>query len=102
MNTNDFVKEYGFPLAETIINDAPSWGVSYFLGIDQYESSDFSESYDDCVSVVELKELIECRDLVDMFGGLKNARKEAHKDCFVFNQPLLKAVNLMSNFQKNA
>ncbi|MFH4317193.1 hypothetical protein WAI88_22745, partial [Acinetobacter baumannii] len=40
----------------------------------------------------ELKRLVEAVDLVNSLGGLKAARSEAHKDCFVYNQPLLAAI----------
>ncbi|EMD2448184.1 hypothetical protein V3946_001568, partial [Acinetobacter baumannii] len=48
--------------------------------------NDFEFSLDD------LKRLVESVDLVDSLGGLKAARSEAHKDCFVYNQPLLAAI----------
>ncbi|HHP4491672.1 TPA: hypothetical protein ACSBV0_003854, partial [Acinetobacter baumannii] len=39
-----------------------------------------------------VKRLVESVDLVNSLGGLKAARSEAHKDCFVYNQPLLAAI----------
>ncbi|MFW6557566.1 hypothetical protein [Acinetobacter baumannii] len=43
-------------------------------------------------SLEDLKRLVKSVDLVNSLGGLKAARSEAHKDCFVYNQPLLAAI----------
>ncbi|QVG63936.1 hypothetical protein Mithridates_00049 [Acinetobacter phage Mithridates] len=44
------------------------------------------------IKISDLKRLVESVDLVNSLGGLKAARSEAHKDCFVYNQPLLAAI----------
>ncbi|MFI9938497.1 hypothetical protein [Acinetobacter baumannii] len=46
----------------------------------------------ECVDLTDLKRLVESVDLVNSLGGIKAARSEAHKDCFVYNQPLLAAI----------
>ena len=74
MKANEFVKKFGIPLAEMIINESPSWAKSYFLGIEQYEGSDFSQSYEDCISIADLKRLVESHELVEKVGGLSIAK----------------------------
>lgn len=44
------------------------------------------------IDLSDLKRLVESVDLVNSLGGIKAARSEAHKDCFVYNQPLLAAI----------
>lgn len=43
----------------------------------------------------ELKRYIDAYGLVESYGGVDGAQKEAHKNCFVFNAPLLKAITLV-------
>ncbi|MEX5742495.1 hypothetical protein AB6B32_18410 [Acinetobacter baumannii] len=43
-------------------------------------------------SLEDLKRLVESVALVNSLGGLRAVRSEAHKDCFVYNQPLLAAI----------
>lgn len=74
MKANEFVKKHGIPLAEMIINDSPSWAKSYFLGVEEYEGSDFSQSYEDCISLNCLKRLVESYELVEKLGGLDEAK----------------------------
>lgn len=76
MKANEFVKKHGIPLAEMIINDSPSWAKSYFLGVEEYEGSDFSQSYEDCISLNCLKRLVESHELVEHAGGLDSAKKQ--------------------------
>jgi hypothetical protein len=44
------------------------------------------------ILVNDLKRLVESHELIESCGGLDLARKEAHKNCFDFNAPLLKAI----------
>lgn len=62
MKATDFVKEHGIEKARECVEESPSWAKSYFLGIKQYESKDFSQSYEDCISIEELKRLVESYD----------------------------------------
>jgi hypothetical protein len=43
----------------------------------------------------DLKTLVEAWELVESYGGINGARKEAHKDCFAYPKELLKAINLV-------
>lgn len=72
MKANEFFKKHGIPLAEMIINDSPSWAKSYFLGVEEYEGSDFSQSYEDCISLNCLKRLVESHELVAIHGFEKS------------------------------
>lgn len=72
MKANEFVKKYGLEYAKHILNE-------------------------DSVILVDLdythiKRLVESHELVESYGGISFARKEAHKNCFKFNAPLLKAI----------
>ncbi|ENX07681.1 hypothetical protein [Acinetobacter variabilis] len=80
MKANEFVKKHGIPLAEMIINDSPSWAKSYFLGVEEYEGSDFSQSYEDCISLNCLKRLVESHELVESYGGLDGAKRFIERD----------------------
>lgn len=73
----EFFKKYG-------INDAKQL-VSMGSGVCEI---------DDGISfhTSDLKRLVESHDLVESYGGISFARKEAHKNCFEFNAPLLKAI----------
>jgi len=82
MKANEFVKKHGIPLAEMIINDSPSWAKSYFLGVEEYEGSDFSQSYEDCISLNCLKRLVESHELVESYGGLSKARNHVERTVF--------------------
>lgn len=50
------------------------------------------------ITILEIKDVIESTEIVNALGGLEAARKEAHKNCFVFNTRLLKAVYDLSNY----
>ncbi|MFW2004456.1 hypothetical protein ACG9ZC_04145 [Acinetobacter baumannii] len=80
MNAIQFIRNYGIDEAREKIDDCD------FLG---------AESFNWCgvdVDLIDLKRLVESIDLVNSLGGIKAARSEAHKDCFVYNQPLLAAI----------
>lgn len=122
MKPEEFIREYGVDKARKVVEGAPesaSLVFYYFdevndelLGPEYYRdngSQYFSKArkswgfcldpqikvmkpHDALVSVEDLKRLVESVDLVNSLGGLKAARSEAHKDCFVYNQPLLAAI----------
>lgn len=73
MKPEQFIRWYGIEDAKYLIEQ-------------NINCNDFEFSLDD------LKRLVESVDLVNSLGGLKAARSEAHKDCFVYNQPLLAAI----------
>lgn len=47
-----------------------------------------------------VREYLEAYALVQSHGGLNNARKEAHKNCFSYDNQLMKACYLMREFEK--
>ncbi|MGE9742256.1 hypothetical protein ACQP7C_13500 [Acinetobacter baumannii] len=111
MKPEQFIREFGVEKAREVVEGAPEGATHY--GLRQYRQWEgrilktfTDESWrstavfggnlrfieDDCLKIQDLKRLVESVDLVDSLGGLKAARSEAHKDCFVFNQPLLAAI----------
>lgn len=74
MKANEFIKGHGLDYAKGIIIACESG----FLPKNQ--------NYGD------LKSLVESHELIKSHGGLDLSRKEAHKNCFEFNAPLLKAI----------
>ena len=89
MKPEQFIREYGVEKAREVVEGAPDGHKGYNDVINQYTRGVwFSRD----VMLSDLKRLVESVDLVDSLGGLKAARSEAHKDCFVYNQPLLAAI----------
>lgn len=89
MKPEQFIREYGVEKARKVVEGAPDGHKGYNDVINQYTRGVwFSRD----VMLSDLKRLVESVDLVDSLGGLKAARSEAHKDCFVYNQPLLAAI----------
>ena len=81
MKANEFVKEFGWGEAKRIVNSkAVKLGLAREIA--DWKNIDFDD----------LKRLVESHELVESFGGLDLARKVAHKNCFEFNAPLLKAI----------
>lgn len=59
MTKHDLIQKVGgTERAREILEGAPSWARSYFFGIEQYESGDFSKSYVDCISINDLRTAI--------------------------------------------
>ncbi|HBI8865629.1 TPA: hypothetical protein JI333_RS05245 [Acinetobacter baumannii] len=122
MKPEQFIREFGEKKAREVVEGAPesaSLVFYYFdevndelLGPEYYRDNGsqhfnkennswgfcldpqiiVTEPHDALVSVEDLKRLVESVDLVNSLGGIKAARSEAHKDCFVYNQPLLAAI----------
>ena len=114
VKANEFVKKFGLGAAKDILKNKRSWidkksgrkltDNSFVLKSKTYEYaigtlymgnfSDYDEnSYRvDEVNLLLLKRLVESHELVEKLGGLDIARKEAHKNCFVFNVKLLRAI----------
>ncbi|AVE56057.1 hypothetical protein APD02_11970 [Acinetobacter baumannii] len=89
MKPEHFIREFGVEKAREVVEGAPEGYKGYNVVINQYTRGVwFSRD----VMLSDLKRLVESVDLVDSLGGLKAARSEAHKDCFVYNQPLLAAI----------
>lgn len=77
MKATEFVKKYGWDHSKDV---AKGW-------ITNYENIDLND----------LQNLVNAYELVESYGGLASARKEAHKDCFEFNRPLLAACYLVAS-----
>ncbi|MFL4369434.1 hypothetical protein [Acinetobacter baumannii] len=111
MKAGEFLKVHGLKLAKEVVEGAPNSATHYELTVDgsayfKYENFDwfsieggeqirtYMENHETChlIPLNDLNRLVESVDLVNSLGGLKAARSEAHKDCFVYNQPLLAAI----------
>lgn len=79
MQANEFVKEHGIAEAKRVLHDARGC-----VGVKLWGRYEFSTD--------DLKRLVESHELVEGFGGPSLARKEAHKNCFSYNQRLLQAI----------
>ncbi|MFJ0508019.1 hypothetical protein Q4177_17905 [Acinetobacter baumannii] len=93
MKPEQFIREYGpntFRISMSFVNTAK------YLVVHEGEI-DFTDEIkphhgDRVFERNVVKRLVESVDLVNSLGGIKAARSEAHKDCFVYNQPLLAAI----------
>lgn len=111
MKPEQFIREFGEKKAREVVEGMPECANHYkfseYASIDQYYSihtiplkwNNYSKTWyqlrkkpKDLVDLIDLKRLVESVDLVNSLGGIKAARSEAHKDCFVYNQPLLAAI----------
>ncbi|HFX6222674.1 TPA: hypothetical protein ACIFCJ_003498 [Acinetobacter baumannii] len=118
MKPEQFIRKYGVEKAREVVEDAPNdstlfrlggieeiptylkvkdgkyWRYSWRSGFREACQSTYNKINDagELVGLSDLKLLVESVDLVNSLGGLKAARSEAHKDCFVYNQPLLAAI----------
>ncbi len=79
MKANEFIKKQGLAEAKRVLHDARGC-----VGVKLWGRYEFSTE--------DLKNLVESHELIESCGGLDLARKEAHKNCFEFNAPLLKAI----------
>lgn len=93
MKPEQFIRDFGLEKAREVVEGHIK---AYIPELFKY----WSEELNDYVLapkyasflVEDLKRLVESADLVNSLGGIKAARSEAHKDCFVYNQPLLAAI----------
>ncbi|HAV5345211.1 TPA: hypothetical protein JI077_03025 [Acinetobacter baumannii] len=93
MKPEHFIREYGVEKARKVVEGAHSWADVLLVPTGEYCSICIQpDDADEFVSIEDLKRLVESVDLVNSLGGLKAARSEAHKDCFVYNQPSLAAI----------
>ncbi len=114
MKPEQFIREQGLPEAKRILERAPegathyrdlSCGTRYTKNISETECYVWTNKHwrrsvvpyqiftsEVIKPLIDLKRLVESVDLVNSLGGIKAARSEAHKDCFVYNQPLLAAI----------
>ncbi|HFX6218834.1 TPA: hypothetical protein ACIFCE_003579 [Acinetobacter baumannii] len=97
MKPEQFIREFGEKKAREVVEGIPSKYMECYYSTLCYctKAKKYSDRFNpriELVNMADLKRLVESVDLVDSLGGLKAARSEAHKDCFVFNQPLLAAI----------
>ncbi|EPG8511230.1 hypothetical protein JIC66_003066 [Acinetobacter baumannii] len=97
MKPEQFIREYGVEKAREVVEGIPSKYMECYYSTLCYctKAKKYSDRFNpriELVNMADLKRLVESIDLVDSLGGLKAARSEAHKDCFVYNQPLLAAI----------
>ncbi|MDP7891647.1 hypothetical protein D3X26_06220 [Acinetobacter baumannii] len=96
MKATKLIRDKGLQYAKEIVDSAPSnateWNEGYEFQCGQSVEISPADREKYFVDLVELKRLVESVDLVNSLGGIKAARSEAHKDCFVYNQPLLAAI----------
>ncbi|MEX0573107.1 hypothetical protein [Acinetobacter baumannii] len=88
MKPEQFIREFGEKKAREVVAACPEYYHYYHIVEGAYYTCPKAHR----VAIKDLKRLVESVDLVDSLGGLKAARSEAHKDCFVYNQPLLAAI----------
>ena len=101
MKANEFVKKHGLNKAKVLLS---TQGKTISNLKSEYTAEQLKEYQGyivsgDLMSFVELKRLVESHELVGSYGGLDLARKEAHKNCFDFNAPLLKAILDVGSYQ---
>lgn len=87
MKATEFVKKHGWDLA---IRDIAALKGGFI------KREDFLEHYGFDI-LDDLQNLVNAYELVESYGGLASAQKEAHKDCFEFNSPLLAACYLVAS-----
>lgn len=110
MKPEQFIREFGVDKAREVVDGAPDGAThihsvtwqnykqcnsnNYVWGRSDQEGWYLSiyDTLNGMMVLEDLKRLVESVDLVKKLGGLKAARSEAHKDCFVYNQPLLAAI----------
>lgn len=81
MKATEFVKKYGWGDAREYLAGATIFDNHLMVFTD----------------INDLQNLVNAYELVESYGGLASARKEAHKDCFEFNRPLLAACYLVAS-----
>jgi len=97
MKPEQFIREQGLDKAREVVEGIPSKYMECYYSTLCYctKAKKYSDRFNpriELVNMADLKRLVESIDLVNSLGGIKAARSEAHKDCFVYNQPLLAAI----------
>lgn len=94
MKPEQFIREFGVEKAREVVEGAPSSATTARPSLDfkHYLYGRCENAGGSHILLSDLKRLVESVDLVNSLGGIKAARSEAHKDCFVYNQPLLAAI----------
>lgn len=96
MRVNEFIKKFGWSSAFDLWQgsfDLFDNGVCILNGV---LCSLNSEPY---FSLSDLKLYIDAYELVQPYGGINAARKEAHKNCFEYDAELLRAITLVEECQ---
>ena len=86
MKANEFVKKFGITEAKKVLHcmDDATEFTTHMLG-DTWDKPTL-------IDAVGLRRLIESHELVESHGGLYQARKVAHKNCFEYPVRLLQAI----------
>ncbi len=86
MKANEFVKKYGVGAAKNILHgmDDASEFTAHMPG-DAWDKPTL-------IDAVGLRRIVESHELVESHGGLYQARKVAHKNCFEYPVRLLQAI----------
>ena len=103
MKANEFIKEFGIDEAKRVVEYRDKHASRTHVYKFNKSCADkarlsggaylYTESYNEwSVSVDELKLLVESHNAVDFYGGLKQARKAAHSNCFDYPMRLLQAI----------
>lgn len=92
MRANEFIKKFGIEHAKYLLEDTT---LEYFAIWSQCAG----KSFQDTVCVKDLKRYIDAYELVQSYGGIDAARKEAHKNCFEYDAELLRAITLVEECQ---
>lgn len=95
MKANEFIKKFGWSSLKIAVTLPRFYRYKYVIFYsDEIDfKNEFIEKHKEYMfETQEVKRLIKSHELVESCGGLDLARKEAHKNCFEFNAPLLKAI----------
>ena len=95
MKASEFIKKFGWSSLKIAVTLPRFYRYKYVIFYsDEIDfKNEFIEKHKEYMfETQEVKRLIESHELIEGCGGLDLARKEAHKNCFEFNAPLLKAI----------
>ena len=95
MKASEFIKKFGWSSLKIAVTLPPFYRYKYVIFYsDEIDfKNEFIEKHKEYMfETQEVKRLVESHELIKSCGGLDAARKEAHKNCFDFNAPLLKAI----------
>lgn len=83
MKANEFVKKFGWDKVKSIVLDFNYNSSNKFI---------VNLNNNSAISIYDLKRLVESHELVESHGGLPQARKAAHVNCFDYPMRLLQAI----------
>ena len=95
MKANEFIKKFGWSSLKIAVTLPPFYRYKYVIFYsDEIDfKNEFIEEHKEYMfETQEVKRLVESHELVESHGGLPQARKAAHVDCFDYPMRLLQAV----------